>query len=224
MSNYFLEAREIMRRKIYFLPIVLLGTVFACSTIKPSTTQKISKEQTTHKTVLSEIDTIISEQIPEEQDNDTLAFLKLTNVDIRYDLNDSINRNFADNLDSLLHVWYINNTESQYSLDSVATDEQLTDSVYINRLKQIPSLIDLSYNTIVKNYIELYSKKRRSQVEYMMGLSEYYFPIFEEILDKEGLPQELKYLPIIESALNPKALSRAGASGLWQFMYGSCVN
>jgi membrane-bound lytic murein transglycosylase D len=55
----------------------------------------------------------------------------------------------------------------------------------------------------------------------MLGLSEYYFPIFEEILDKEGLPQELKYLPIIESALNPRALSRAGASGLWQFMYGT---
>lgn len=213
-----------MRRKILFIPLLLLGTAFACSTIKPTAkTKSTEKEPIANENVLSALDTVKTEFIATEpvQETDTLAFLKLTNVDVRYDLNDSINTNFASNLDSLLHLWYIQNTESQYSNERVATSQSLNDSVYIHRLKQIPSLIDLSYNKIVKNYIKLYSEKRRSQVEYMMGLSEYYFPIFEEILDKEGLPQELKYLPIIESALNPKALSRAGASGLWQFMYGT---
>ncbi|NOU58758.1 lytic transglycosylase domain-containing protein [Marinifilum caeruleilacunae] len=212
-----------MRRKIFFIPLILLGTSFACSTIQPNTTQNIQEERVVTENVLSEIDTVKTEIVATEtaQETDTLAFLKLNNVDVRYDLDDKINPNFSSNLDSLLHLWYLNHNESQYSNETVNTNVPLNDSVYINRLKEIPSLIDLSYNKIVKNYIKLYSEKRRSQVEYMMGLSEYYFPLFEEILDKEGLPQELKYLPIIESALNPKALSRAGASGLWQFMYGT---
>lgn len=212
-----------MRRKIFFIPIILSVTALACSTIKQSTTQNIKQEQEVIENTLPAIDTASNEiTVSEpESETDTLAFLKLNNVDVRYDLDDNINTNFSSNLDSLLHLWYIKNTDSNYSSEKVNTNITLNDSVYIDRLKQIPSLIDLSYNKIVKNYIKLYSEKRRSQVEYMMGLSEYYFPIFEEILDKEGLPQELKYLPIIESALNPKALSRAGASGLWQFMYGT---
>jgi len=212
-----------MRRKIFFIPIILSVTALACSTIKPSVKQNIKEEQVVIENTLSDLDTVSSEIAASEPESetDTLAFLKLSNVDVRYDLDDNINTNFSSNLDSLLHRWYIKNTDSHYSAQKVNTNVTLSDSVYIDRLKQIPSLIDLSYNKIVKNYIKLYSEKRRSQVEYMMGLSEYYFPIFEEILDKEGLPQELKYLPIIESALNPKALSRAGASGLWQFMYGT---
>ncbi|HNT42619.1 MAG TPA: transglycosylase SLT domain-containing protein, partial [Tenuifilaceae bacterium] len=74
---------------------------------------------------------------------------------------------------------------------------------------------------IVRNYINVYTQKKKSQVEVMLGLTDYYFPIFEEILDKYQLPQELRFLPVIESALNPKAVSRAGATGLWQFMYGT---
>jgi membrane-bound lytic murein transglycosylase D len=98
---------------------------------------------------------------------------------------------------------------------------ELADSVYIDRLSRIPSLLNLSYNDIVKRFINLYAVKKKNQVGTMMGTSELYFPLFEEILDKEGLPQELKFLPIIESALNPKAFSRAGAAGLWQFMYST---
>lgn len=82
-------------------------------------------------------------------------------------------------------------------------------------------VIDLSYNKVVRNFIQMYTEKKRNQVEMMLGLSEYYFPIFEETLDKYDLPHELKYLPIIESALNPVARSRVGATGLWQFMYGT---
>jgi len=96
--------------------------------------------------------------------------------------------------------------------------EELSDSVYIARLAAISTPIELPFNEQVKSYIKLYTQKRREQVENMLGLSEYYFPIFEEYLDARNMPLELKYLPIIESALNPRALSRAGASGIWQFM------
>jgi len=80
-------------------------------------------------------------------------------------------------------------------------------------------MIPLSYNKIVNNFIKLYSERRRDLVQIMLGLSEYYFPIFEEVLDKHDLPVELKYMAIIESALNPRAVSKAGATGIWQFMY-----
>ncbi len=216
-----------MKRNNYILPLIFLGTTFACSTIKPSNSdQNSNTESITEQVILSEIDTILTEDniAIDEVEKDSLDFLKVTEVDVRWDINDSINTDFSNNLDSLVYSWYAKNTfkTRTYKQNSTPIEtEKIPDSVYIKRLEEIPSLIDLSYNKIVRNYIELYSQRRRSQVEMMMGLSEYYFPIFEEILDKEGLPQELKYLPIIESALNPQALSRAGASGLWQFMYGT---
>lgn len=79
----------------------------------------------------------------------------------------------------------------------------------------------MPFNQIVKSYIDLYSTRRRKLVGNMLGLSTYYFPIFEQELEKAGLPLELKYLPIIESALKPEATSKAGAAGLWQFMIGT---
>ena len=78
--------------------------------------------------------------------------------------------------------------------------------------------MEMPYNRIVRSYIDMYINKRRKLVEYMLGLGNFYFPIFEEILDKYEMPLELKYLPIIESALKPTARSRMGATGLWQFM------
>lgn len=92
------------------------------------------------------------------------------------------------------------------------------DSLYVNRLNSLPAEVDLKYNTAVREHIERYTKNGRKQVSNMLGKGEYYFPLFEEILNKEGIPSELKYLPVIESALNPVACSRAGATGLWQFM------
>jgi membrane-bound lytic murein transglycosylase D len=93
------------------------------------------------------------------------------------------------------------------------------DSVYKARLGKLPVVIEMSYNKIVRNYIHMYTHKKRDVVENVMGLSEYYFPIFEQILDANNMPLEFKYLPVIESALNPNAVSRAGATGIWQFMY-----
>ena len=95
---------------------------------------------------------------------------------------------------------------------------KVSDSVYIDRLSRIPSLIEMPFNEVVKRYIEAYTGRLRTKVSFMLAAANFYMPIFEEALDTYDLPMELKYLPIIESALNPKAQSRVRASGLWQFM------
>jgi membrane-bound lytic murein transglycosylase D len=106
----------------------------------------------------------------------------------------------------------------------------MPDSVYIRRLSAMPSIISLPYNSIVRNYIVYYMQKHPKHSEIMLGLAEYYLPIFEEILDAYNIPLEMKALPIIESALNPVIVSRAGATGMWQFMlstgrrYGLTIN
>ncbi len=94
----------------------------------------------------------------------------------------------------------------------------LPDSVYKARLQALPCVIELPYNERIKAFILRYVKRSPKQVARMMRMSEYYFPIFEEALGRYNLPYELKYVPIIESALNPLARSHAGAAGLWQFM------
>lgn len=137
---------------------------------------------------------------------------------------DPISPLLNENLDSLVNLWYVNTSATDLVLDSVpemVDGKQLKtpDSVYIQRLADLESPIPFVFNSKVKSYIELYTLKRREQVQVMLGLSEYYFPMFEKALDAYNLPLELKYLPIIESALNPRARSRVGASGLWQFMY-----
>lgn len=92
---------------------------------------------------------------------------------------------------------------------------------YVNRLSRIPTIMEMAYNDVVQKFIDRYSGRLRHSISYMLGASNFYMPIFEEALEMYQLPLELKYLPIIESALNPKAVSRVGATGLWQFMIGT---
>jgi membrane-bound lytic murein transglycosylase D len=87
------------------------------------------------------------------------------------------------------------------------------------RLHKIPTTIPLDYNQHVRSFIDLYANRKREMMQRMLGLSDIYFPIFEAALDKRDMPLELKYLAIVESALNPHAVSRAGATGIWQIMY-----
>ncbi|MBN2274075.1 MAG: LysM peptidoglycan-binding domain-containing protein [Bacteroidales bacterium] len=144
-----------------------------------------------------------------------------------YGFDDSImvELNFDANLDSLLNLYLINQSLSGdpdfWTTETDSTVPDFPDSVFISRLSAIPSVVELSYNSLVRRYIEVYANKRRNQVEVMLGLSQYYFPLFDDILDYYGLPVELKYLSVIESALNPRAYSRARAVGIWQFMYGT---
>lgn len=128
-----------------------------------------------------------------------------------------------NNLDSLLSVWYaqraLNDTIGVVLLDGEdMPPAALHDSVYIKRLSNLSSVISLPYNDIIRNNIVYYTQKMPERMEMILGLSDYYLPQFEEILDLYGLPLELKVLPIIESALNPIAISRVGATGMWQFM------
>ena len=101
---------------------------------------------------------------------------------------------------------------------------------YVDRLYRMPCVMEMAYNDVVQKFIDRYSGRLRHSISYMLGASNFYIPIFEEALETYQLPLELKYLPIIESALNPKAVSRVGATGLWQFMlatgkqYGLQVN
>lgn len=131
--------------------------------------------------------------------------------------------------DSLLQLWYKNtlasdfDTVNEYDMDSVRFSSNVSDAEMMRRLSAMNSFITLPYNDVVKNYIILYSERMPSKMGRVLGLSGYYFPIFEDILLRYGLPQELKYMAVIESMLNPVATSRAGARGIWQFMYQTGV-
>lgn len=162
-------------------------------------------------------------------------------VDGAFDLIDESANNFfheADTLlalqspedyDSLIAQWYEQNVSNAFEdffkeyidIDSTSTTEsEIPDSVYSARLKKIISPINLGYNDIIKQYIIVYTK-RKELMSRILGLSQIYFPMIEEELANAGIPLELRMLPVIESALNPVAVSRMGATGLWQFMYGT---
>ena len=138
---------------------------------------------------------------------------------------------YSDNMtDSLLSVWYLHrqareNTQGQgYDMDSVRFTSEVPDRVLIERLQRMDSFIQLPYNETVKNYMVLYSEKMPTKMGQILGLAKYYMPIFEEAFRRYGLPLELKYMAIIESALNPVAVSRVGATGMWQFMHATARN
>ena len=125
-------------------------------------------------------------------------------------------------LDSLLNL-YMSKTylseDSDCNMRNV--NPTYTKEEYINRLSRLPTVMEMVYNEVVQKFIDRYSGRLRHSISYMLGASNFYIPIFEEALEVYQLPLELKYLPIIESALNPKAVSRVGATGLWQFMIGT---
>lgn len=146
---------------------------------------------------------------------------------------------FGTALDSLVNDFYIRNA---FNIDSFSFGDSsiinlmfgdfedqsqfakmppLDDSSYIQRLQGIDAHFELTYNSLVRDIIVMYTGRKRKQVSVMLGLANYYFPMIEEVFDKHELPHELKYLAIIESALNPRAFSRAGACGIWQFMLGT---
>ncbi|MBQ4062781.1 MAG: transglycosylase SLT domain-containing protein [Bacteroidaceae bacterium] len=126
------------------------------------------------------------------------------------------------NIDSLMSGW-----QARHLLKSLDCQTEgwefikTSDTVYAERLRDIPSIIDMPYNSMVRQCIDRYATRNRSLVSYMLGIAEFYMPMIEAEIDKHNMPHELKYLPVIESALNPKAVSRAGAKGLWQFMFAT---
>ena len=126
---------------------------------------------------------------------------------------------FETNTKEMMENWYLKN----YAIIDESNIENrdyglVSDAEYIKRLKALPTEIEMPFNQIVKSYIERYVVRSRTLVAQMLGMCPYYMPIFEEALERHKMPLELKYIPIIESALNPNAVSPAGAGGLWQFM------
>ncbi len=134
-------------------------------------------------------------------------------------------------LDSMLALYHSKTyLITDEACESTGENPYYADEVYAERLSRMPTAIDMPYNTIVRQFIDRYCTRLRRSVSVMLGTSNFYMPIFEEALEAYNVPLELKYLPVIESALNPKAVSRVGATGLWQFMlatgkqYGLRVN
>ena len=125
----------------------------------------------------------------------------------------------AHELDSLLNDWNVrSHLTADDSCNATGENPQFTEEEYISRLSRLPNVIEMPYNKEVRRYIDQYCERMRRSISIFLGAGNFYIPLFEEALESYQLPLELKYLPIIESAVNPKATSLVGAAGLWQFM------
>lgn len=145
-------------------------------------------------------------------------------LDLKTSINDSAivyPESFEADTQKLLESWFIKNYTASDNRYATEPDVDVSDEEMVKRLSALPTVIEMPYNQIVRSYIDRYTKKGRAQIAAVLGLSLYYMPIFEQALEEQGLPLELKYLPIIESGLNPNAVSKHGATGLWQFMLGT---
>lgn len=153
-----------------------------------------------------------------KKDSSFVAPGKLQDNPVAAMLDSLANLQFFDKSNNLYDVNYSNS--HNFAKDFVP---YYSDEVYMDRFSQLgkTSPIPLVYNRQVKDMIELYAVKKRALTERMLGLAQLYFPMIEELLDRYGIPLEMKYLAIVESALNPIARSPVGAGGLWQFMYGT---
>ena len=199
--------------KISIIITAIIATLYSCSSIK--TAQK--KDTTATGTAVENVWTqhtapqTIATNLRYEIDLDSM-----TGNGYTFELPESMN---AD-IDSLLNSWQARNMLNKLDCDASERESmRITDTMFAKRLAALPTIVRMPYNNMVRSCIDRYIKNGRSQVAYMLGISELYFPIIENEIDRIGLPHELKYLPIIESALNPKATSRMGAKGLWQFMF-----
>jgi membrane-bound lytic murein transglycosylase D len=210
-----------MRKKTMTLirACMLLAIGAICMTPTKEATARTPQQTLTNDTLVTTLNATESDSVamPTEDASEQFA----------HDLDAMVSSLLAQNnyaidttsfVDSL-GIFFIDGFNEPY--DSELVRGVLPDSVYIRRLQGLESVIDLPYNETVQSVITMYTERKRKNVETMLGLAAYYFPMFEETFDKYGIPLELKYMAVIESALNPSARSRAGAMGLWQFMYGT---
>lgn len=125
-----------------------------------------------------------------------------------------------EEIDSMMRQWCARTylTYDSAECESSVQNVEFEPEEYVRRLQNLPNVIEMPYNAVVRKFIDQYTGRLRRSVALMLGASNFYTPIFEEALEAYQLPLELKYLPMIESALNPGATSRVGAGGLWQFM------
>ena len=239
-----------MKNISFYLKYIIAALVISIIASNVAKAQLFRKKDTTATQVLkktkkqllrdnermsSEIDslkTLLDEYISRQRHDDSV---RSEIIDIFEENEDKIGAglsttdNYNDEVtDSLLNIlWHLhrkatNSHEGEgYDMDSVHFSSNVSDKIILERIAKMNSYITLPYNETVRNYIILYSEKMHRKMAHMMSLSKYYFPIFESILNKYDMPEELKYMAVIESALNPLAVSRAGAKGMWQFMYNT---
>lgn len=200
--------------KIIFIISAILATLQSCTLFKNAQKEEAptndgrTKELWTEYTAPASIATNVKYEI----DLDTM-----TGNGYTFEIPESMNAN----IDNLLNSWQARNMLNKPDSSEEWKNNAITDTMYAKRLAALPTIVRMPYNNMVRSCIDRYTKNGRSQVSYLLGISEYYFPLIEEEIDRIGVPRELKYLPIIESAFNPKATSRAGAKGLWQFMFST---
>lgn len=151
---------------------------------------------------------------PDDDDDNKAAAIVL-------DENDLPEGMTIQEMDSLVNNWIVRQHTDEETCAPSSTDPVFPKEVYVERLSRMQTAIEMPYNDIVRSYIDRYTQRMRRGVSVMLGACNFYMPIFEEALESYQVPLELKYLPIIESALNPGATSRVGAAGLWQFMIGT---
>lgn len=210
-----------MKKTTTIFTLIVLVSLHSCSLFKTSgkTDEANLAEDRDNASVIVDNEWTYNEPkgiattINYEIDLDTM-----TGAGYSFEIPESMN---AD-IDSLLNGWQARNMLRKLDCDGSGWENiVITDTMYAKRLASMPTIVRMPYNNMVRSCIDRYVKKSRSQVSYLLGISEFYFPIIEEEIDRLGVPHELKYLPIIESALNPKAASRMGAKGLWQFMFST---
>ena len=140
---------------------------------------------------------------------------------------EGLSNQFVSNYDSLLNSYVMRKyatTSQRRNAGSVQSFDQVSDSVLARRLRSLHTVIPMTYNDVVRSYIRMYLSRMSTRMDVMLTLSEYYHPMFEESLARYDVPEEIKYLSIVESAMNPRAVSGRGAVGLWQFIYTTGKN
>lgn len=176
--------------------------------------------QTDHDTTRVDLNNleIVTEEAVNNYDK-PLSALHLDYISDKDSIKFDVPESMMLNIDSLMNNWQSRTLLQLLESDSVYEILPVNDSIYADRLNRLQTIIQMTYNDVTKQFIERYANRHRRLISNMLGLSTYYMPMIENALDKYNMPQELKYLPIIESAFNPKAVSRVGAKGLWQFMF-----
>lgn len=204
-----------MQKYITLLSSILLITVGAHT----------ATAQNTFTADTLENDALFDESIITDNDiaqPDTLIFNIPTDSTANDSLQFELPEGMTADIDSLLNGWQARNLLKSFDCETEGWENiKVSDTLYAERLRNMPCIIDMPYNSMVRQCIDRYATRNRTLVSYMLGISEFYMPMIEAEIDKYNMPHELKYLPVIESALNPKAVSRVGAKGLWQFMFAT---
>ena len=215
--------------KIYRFIAVALAAAFIATTASAQSKSVLQKENTQLKQVIDSLKAEMEKVRAELKYTDSIAneMLSLYADSESKNTLPAIAEEYTTEVsDSLLNLWYVQkkvaqSEEGYFDMDSVRFQSNVPDSVYVERIREMNSFITLPYNDIVKNYIIKYSEKMPTSIGKILGLCEYYMPIFEEIFSQYDMPEELRAMAVIESAMNPLAVSRVGAKGMWQFMYST---